>query len=607
VSSTRELTPRPNTAPQVSSGAFIGTAALASIAVFHVLHALLRAATDALFVTYVFPRDCGVRARPCAAAVACWQRSARARPDTRPRAPPRAPRMRAPQSYDRVSRWLASRPEVAASSAVLQFYDARDDAADSEEEEEEVDAAAGANAGAAAGAAAVAQVLLRGNGANSKATLLRTRPLPGASVVLRLAGARVWVSRHAPPKKRQQQRLAPRRRLNTGGRAPRHRGYEEEDDSEEDSGDADNVAVHLTLLRAHGPRVLSALLAGAQPPGAAAAAAAQPKPGRRPPPLSHYTAVASSDGDGWKWESSRARLVSLPELVGLDDAAETLRADMARFLASERWYAARGIPYRRGYLLHGPAGCGKTALALALAAELELRVQSVELSHPDMTDDGLASLFRSRTYGAARKVMLLRRVDRMFDERGQPRPGAPKGLSFSALLNVCDGVNASRDGAMVIFTSERDHTQLDAALARPGRMDKRCAIPAPSAASGAAFFRRFYAGHPLHDMPPPALGELADAFEHALQRRLAADEAARGGGGSSASASVSMRSVVSFLTTRAPRRAIDDIEELGLDALQVAARATASGGASGASSGAQAGAASGSSDAAAVVGAPLPR
>jgi hypothetical protein len=48
----------------VSSGAFIGTAALASIAVFHVLRALLHAASDALFVTYVFPRECSVRAPP---------------------------------------------------------------------------------------------------------------------------------------------------------------------------------------------------------------------------------------------------------------------------------------------------------------------------------------------------------------------------------------------------------------------------------------------------------------------------------------------------------------------------------------------------------------
>jgi len=32
--------------------------------------------------------------------------------------------------------------------------------------------------------------------------------------------------------------------------------------------------------------------------------------------------------------------------------------DAREFLASEAWYTERGIPYRRGYLLHGVPGGG---------------------------------------------------------------------------------------------------------------------------------------------------------------------------------------------------------------------------------------------------------
>ena len=40
---------------------------------------------------------------------------------------------------------------------------------------------------------------------------------------------------------------------------------------------------------------------------------------------------------------------------------EALLEDAREFLASEAWYTERGIPYRRGYLLHGVPGGGRVA------------------------------------------------------------------------------------------------------------------------------------------------------------------------------------------------------------------------------------------------------
>jgi chaperone BCS1 len=47
--------------------------------------------------------------------------------------------------------------------------------------------------------------------------------------------------------------------------------------------------------------------------------------------------------------------------------SESIKSDILDFLKNRKWYFDRGIPYRRGYLLYGPPGCGKTSFVTALA------------------------------------------------------------------------------------------------------------------------------------------------------------------------------------------------------------------------------------------------
>merc|ERR1719334_1580604 len=79
--------------------------------------------------------------------------------------------------------------------------------------------------------------------------------------------------------------------------------------------------------------------------------------------------------------------------VILDDGvAESILNDVQDFIQNQNWYMDRGIPYRRGYLLHGPPGCGKTSFVAALAGQLGYNISILNLGDPGMTDDRLQHL-----------------------------------------------------------------------------------------------------------------------------------------------------------------------------------------------------------------------
>lgn len=174
-------------------------------------------------------------------------------------------------------------------------------------------------------------------------------------------------------------------------------------------------------------------------------------------------------------------------VLGREGQGSELLADCSRFLGAEPWYAARGIPYRRGYLLHGPPGTGKTSLVAALAGELQLPIYVVSLSSARLTDDSFAEALA----GAARRcVLLLEDADAAFAGRQAVAGAAGGGLTFSGLLNGIDGVAAQEGRLLFLTTNHVD--RLDEALLRPGRVDVRVPFERCGGEQLRRYLRHFY-------------------------------------------------------------------------------------------------------------------
>ena len=78
-----------------------------------------------------------------------------------------------------------------------------------------------------------------------------------------------------------------------------------------------------------------------------------------------YTAM----GAEWRQFGHPRRRRPLSSVILDSGICDKILADVREFIDSPKWYMERGIPYRRGYLLYGPPGCGKSSFITALAGE----------------------------------------------------------------------------------------------------------------------------------------------------------------------------------------------------------------------------------------------
>jgi len=149
--------------------------------------------------------------------------------------------------------------------------------------------------------------------------------------------------------------------------------------------------------------------------------------------------------------------------------------DAKSWMSLRDWYNERNIPWRRGWLLSGPQGTGKSELVKAVAETLRIPLYVYHLSTMSNQE-----FMNSWSIMNCPCVVVFEDFDSVFI--GRESQTEHKSLSFDCVLNQISGVQ-SRSGVFLIITTNHPE-KLDPALgcvpsagdefrisSRPGRID----------------------------------------------------------------------------------------------------------------------------------------
>ncbi|CAH8388792.1 unnamed protein product [Eruca vesicaria subsp. sativa] len=211
-----------------------------------------------------------------------------------------------------------------------------------------------------------------------------------------------------------------------------------------------------------------------------------------------YTNNSSSEWYPWrsgKWSNVPFHHPATFETLAMDpEKKERIKKDLVKFSKGKDYYKKVGKPWKRGYLLFGPPGTGKSTMISAIANFLKYDVYDLELT--TVKDNSELKKLLLDTKG--KSIVVIEDIDCSLDLTGQRKSKKEEDdeddddeekkkkddekkakmeaekqskVTLSGLLNSIDGLwSACSDEKIIIFTTNFVD-KLDPALIRRGRMD----------------------------------------------------------------------------------------------------------------------------------------
>lgn len=189
------------------------------------------------------------------------------------------------------------------------------------------------------------------------------------------------------------------------------------------------------------------------------------------------------------------------DVAGCDEAIEDMK-ELVDFLKNPEKFEKTGAHAPRGALLVGPPGTGKTLLARAVAGEAGVPFYSAAGSdfvemYVGVGAKRIRELFNKAKQHEEGAIIFIDEIDAVGRARasGVQSAGNTEGENtLNALLVEMDGFTSSK--VIVLGATNRDD-MLDAALTRPGRLDRKIQVPLPDRVGRFKILQVHAAGKPF--------------------------------------------------------------------------------------------------------------
>ena len=174
--------------------------------------------------------------------------------------------------------------------------------------------------------------------------------------------------------------------------------------------------------------------------------------------------------------------IRFKDVAGEDEAKELL-TEMVDYLNNPNKYSKIGAKIPKGALLVGPPGTGKTMLAKAVAGEAGVPFFSISGSEFVEMFVGMGAAKVRDLFDQAKKkspcIIFIDEIDAIGKKRGAGGLGGndEREQTLNQLLTEMDGFDSSK--AIILLAATNQPDQLDPALLRPGRFDRRVPVELP--------------------------------------------------------------------------------------------------------------------------------